>query len=259
MWNEDWKTHADTKPKGPMAVSFDATFHGVENVYGIPEHATKLSLPNTKPDTEPYRLFNLDVFEYELDNPMALYGSIPFMVGHRAHQTTGLFFLNSAEMWVDVEKSHTNSVFSNMLRRLQEVVVGPAGDGDVPTTNTHWIAESGILDVFVMVGPKPADVFRQYAALTGLPSMPPLFAIAYHQCRWNYNDENDVLEVRAFGDVSPDWPHRFDTFLPLTHIYVYTHTRAHTYNHTHTHTCIHSEIHYLHPHWHTLRTHTCPH
>eukprot|EP00041_Stephanoeca_diplocostata_P014598 m.270785 g.270785 ORF g.270785 m.270785 type:complete len:912 (+) comp19743_c0_seq1:101-2836(+) len=195
MWTEDWKTHVDTKPKGPTAVSFDATFHGVENVYGIPEHATKLSLPNTKPDTEPYRLFNLDVFEYELDNPMALYGSIPFMIGHRAQQTTGLFFLNSAEMWVDVEKSHTNSGFTNMLRRLQEVVMGPTGAGDVPTTNTHWIAESGVLDVFVMVGPKPADVFRQYAALTGLPSMPPLFAIAYHQCRWNYNDENDVLEV----------------------------------------------------------------
>ena len=34
-------------------------------------------------DTDPYRLYNLDVFEYELNNPMALYGSIPYMVAHK--------------------------------------------------------------------------------------------------------------------------------------------------------------------------------
>lgn len=34
-------------------------------------------------DTDPYRLFNLDVFEYDIQNPMALYGSIPYMLAHR--------------------------------------------------------------------------------------------------------------------------------------------------------------------------------
>ena len=33
--------------------------------------------------SEPYRLYNLDVFEYELDSRMALYGSIPVMLAHR--------------------------------------------------------------------------------------------------------------------------------------------------------------------------------
>ena len=32
---------------------------------------------------EPYRLFNLDVFEYELNSPMALYGSMPYMLAHK--------------------------------------------------------------------------------------------------------------------------------------------------------------------------------
>jgi alpha 1,3-glucosidase len=31
--------------------------------------------------------------------------------------------------------------------------------------------------------------------MTGMPSMPPLFSLAYHQCRWNYNDEDDVQQV----------------------------------------------------------------
>jgi len=33
--------------------------------------------------TDPYRLYNLDVFEYELHNPMALYGSVPYLIAHR--------------------------------------------------------------------------------------------------------------------------------------------------------------------------------
>lgn len=32
---------------------------------------------------DPYRLYNLDVFEYELYNPMALYGSVPVMIAHK--------------------------------------------------------------------------------------------------------------------------------------------------------------------------------
>lgn len=172
-WEEDWKTHKDTKPKGPESIGFDVSFPNVEHVYGIPEHASTLSLKTTKPDTDPYRLYNLDVFEYELDNPMALYGSIPFMLSHRPKQTAGVFFLNSAEMWIDIEKTN---------------------DGQVQT-DTHWIAESGLLDLFVFMGPAPKDIFRQYAKVTGFPSMPPMFSLAYHQCRWNYNDEPDVIEV----------------------------------------------------------------
>lgn len=59
------------------------------------------------------------------------------------------------------------------------------------------MSESGVIDVFVMLGPKPDDVFRQYGALTGTTQLPPLFSIAYHQCRWNYNDEQDVKNVNA--------------------------------------------------------------
>merc|ERR1712070_139250 len=44
-------------------------------------------------------------------------------------------------------------------------------------------------------GPTPQKVFSQYADLTGVTPLPPLFSLAYHQCRWNYNDEADVKEV----------------------------------------------------------------
>ena len=57
------------------------------------------------------------------------------------------------------------------------------------------MSESGIIDVFLLFGPTPAQIYRQYTALTGLPAMPPLFALGYHQSRWNYNDEADVDAV----------------------------------------------------------------
>ena len=43
-------------------------------------------------ESEPYRMFNLDVFEYLQDSPFGLYGSIPFMTAHKAGSTTGVFW-----------------------------------------------------------------------------------------------------------------------------------------------------------------------
>jgi alpha 1,3-glucosidase len=57
------------------------------------------------------------------------------------------------------------------------------------------MSETGIIDMFVLLGPKPKDVSRQYAALTGTTELPPEFSVAYHQCRWNYNDQADVQMV----------------------------------------------------------------
>lgn len=40
--------------------------------------------------------------------------------------------------------------------------------------DTHWFSESGVVDIFVMLGPRPKDVFKQYAALTGSTELPPV-------------------------------------------------------------------------------------
>ena len=56
-----------------------------------------------------YRLYNLDVFEYELWNGMALYASIPYVMSHNAKRSSGVFWLNAAETWVDVRKDGENT------------------------------------------------------------------------------------------------------------------------------------------------------
>ena len=180
MWEETFGGHTDSKPRGPSAISLDFTFDGSEHLYGLPEHAAAFALKNTQSDsssafTEPYRLYNLDVFEYELNSPMALYGSIPFILSHTRDISVGLLWLNAAETFVDVIEGQNKALKHSK--------------------SAHFISESGIIDVFFFIGPKPSDVFFQYASLTGFGALPQFFAIGYHQCRWNYKDEADVALV----------------------------------------------------------------
>uniref|UniRef100_A0A3Q1BD83 Glycoside hydrolase family 31 N-terminal domain-containing protein n=1 Tax=Amphiprion ocellaris TaxID=80972 RepID=A0A3Q1BD83_AMPOC len=201
MWEETFKSHSDSKPNGPSAISLDFSLPGVEHVYGIPEHADTLRLKTTE-NGDPYRLYNLDVFQYELYNPMALYGAVPVMLAHNTQRTTGIFWLNAAETWVDISSNTAGkTVFGKMLDYVQ-------GSSETPQTDVRWISESGIIDVFLMLGPTPKDVFSQYASLTGTQSFPPLASLGYHQCRWNYNDQEDVQSVDA-GFDEHDIPYDF--------------------------------------------------
>lgn len=62
------------------------------------------------------------------------------------------------------------------------------------------MSEAGALDLVFFFGPLPRQVLDQYTSLTGRPPIPPIFSIAYHQCRWNYEDTADVLRVDAGFD-----------------------------------------------------------
>jgi len=67
---------------------------------------------------------------------MALYASIPFMIAHNKVRTTGLFWLNAAETWVDVKKNS-----AGVLSSISNFV----GSGQSePQVETHWISESGV-------------------------------------------------------------------------------------------------------------------
>lgn len=192
-WEERFRGHTDKRPYGPQSISFDVSFYDANFVYGIPEHATSFALKPTRgpgvEESEPYRLFNLDVFEYIHDSPFGIYGSIPFMLAHgKSRGTSGFFWLNAAEMQIDVLKSGWDAESSISLPSDQNRI------------DTLWMSEAGVVDAFFFVGPGPKDVVRQYSSVTGTPAMPQLFATAYHQCRWNYRDEEDVQNVDSKFD-----------------------------------------------------------
>lgn len=212
LWEEKFGDHTDPKKFGPRSFGVDIEFPNSNSVYGIPEHASKLALKSTKNDdgvegkdcfSEPYRLYNLDVFEYEINSPVALYGSVPFMwshglVGKDSSQSTGLFWLNAAETWVDVE-THLPKDKDGFV--LQWNPFSSNDNTESRSVETHWISESGVMEFYILPGKEPKDVFKQYSGLTGSQNLPPLFSLGYHQCRWNYVDQKDVQEVhQGFED-----------------------------------------------------------
>ncbi|CAD7967325.1 unnamed protein product [Amoebophrya sp. A120] len=185
---ESFGSHHDPKPRGPASLGVDVTFVGdVGHVSGLPEHAAALLL---KPFEEPYRLYNLDVFEYELNSPMALYGAVPMLWGYERslHTVSGVLWNNPSETFVKVEGFADNTSW-----------FGGGGSGDAARLSkgydTWWVSESGVLDLFLFPGPHAPAVSKQFHSLTGFAPMPPVFAIGKHQCRWNYVSEKDLLEV----------------------------------------------------------------
>ncbi|KAF4046606.1 Glycosyl hydrolases family 31 [Phytophthora infestans] len=71
---------------------------------------------------------------------------------------------------------------------------------EATSKSSHWLSESGVFDLFLLAGPSRDDLFSQYTLLTGRAQLPPLFALGYHQSRWNYKNEADVARVNVGFD-----------------------------------------------------------
>jgi hypothetical protein len=121
------------------------------------------------------------------------------MQAHRAGSTVAVFLVTAAEAWVDVTKASTPKSVTSAFKKSKKVTNGDDGPASL-TTSTHWISESGILDLVVFLGPSSLDILDQYTALTGRAPLPQYFALAYHQCRWNYINEQDVQQVQEKFD-----------------------------------------------------------
>ncbi|XP_019374617.1 PREDICTED: neutral alpha-glucosidase C isoform X1 [Gavialis gangeticus] len=193
LWQEEFGSFLDIKASGPSSVGLDFSLHGFEHIYGIPEHAETLLLKNTS-DDDAYRLYNLDIYGHEIHDKIGIYGSVPFLLAHKPNRTLGIFWLNSSETLVEIS---TKAVMEHIPSRSPPETTKQRV---VPQTDVRWMSESGIIDVFLLMGPTAFDIFKQYAQLTGTQALPPFFSLGYHQCRWNYEDEQDVKSVDAGFD-----------------------------------------------------------
>ncbi|KAM9787050.1 neutral alpha-glucosidase C isoform X1 [Syngnathus typhle] len=174
LWRETFRIFEDVKANGPSSIGADFCLHGFQDAFGIPEHADNLRLADTR-HNEPYRLYNLDVFAYEINSHLGVYGSVPLVVAHKQDRTLGVFWHNASDSFVHVNYNQQNGV--------------------PPHTDIHWLSESGVIDCMVLLGPSPAQMYRQYAELTGYQALPPLFALGYHHSRWDNDTQDDVADV----------------------------------------------------------------
>lgn len=111
-----------------------------------------------------------DSFGYHFDSDN-LYRAIPFFMGLRKGIGYGIFLDNTYRTHFDFNSNQ---------------------DG----LTTIW-ADGGEFDYYFFLGPALTTVATDYAQLTGLPELPPLWAMGFHQCRWSYYPEARVRELAA--------------------------------------------------------------
>ncbi|MCL4139290.1 UNVERIFIED_CONTAM: hypothetical protein GTU68_045806, partial [Idotea baltica] len=59
---------------------------------------------------------------------------------------------------------------------------------------SFW-SKGGEMNYYFIYGPELTQVAENYAQLTGVPDLPPLWALGYHQSKWSYFPEKNVQEL----------------------------------------------------------------
>ncbi|HAV61049.1 MAG TPA: alpha-glucosidase, partial [Verrucomicrobiales bacterium] len=99
----------------------------------------------------------------------SLYVSIPFAVSMRGPLAAGLFWDNPARQVWDM--------------------------GCTQFDRWKLTADSGEIDLYLILGPDIAQVVGRFNELTGRMPLPPDWALGFHQCRYSYETRARVEKV----------------------------------------------------------------
>ena len=113
-------------------------------------------------------MWNSDVYAPHNPETDALYQSIPFFITLRNGKAHGIFFDNPGKTVFD-------------FKTLKDVY--------------SFHAETGMLDYYLLAGPTIKNVIEQYTSLTGRMPIPPKWALGYHQSRYSYETEEEVIDL----------------------------------------------------------------
>jgi alpha-glucosidase len=98
-----------------------------------------------------------------------LYQSIPFFLGLRGAAAYGVFLDDPHRLRFDLGKADP-----------QRYTLSTAGDE---------------IDQYLLAGPALRDVLARYTRLTGTMPLPPRWSLGYHQSRWGYSPDTEVLAI----------------------------------------------------------------
>lgn len=121
-----------------------------------------------------YVNWNTDAFGYK-EQTDPIYASIPFYIGIHDSLSYGIFLDNS---------SRTRFNFGASQNRFSSFAV-----------------EDGDMNYFLIYHSTVAKIIGSYSWLTGKMPMPPKWSLGFHQCRYSYYPEGEVLSVaQTFRD-----------------------------------------------------------
>ena len=152
-----------TVMQGWSQISLEKKCHRKEVFFGLGDKTCGTNLSGKK-------FQNWCTDSYAFNRKMdPLYRAIPFYYSLYQGIAYGIFFDNSYRTHFDFDTLETGT--------------------------TQFWAEGGEMNYYFINGPAPVDVTRTYAQLTGRPALPPLWALGYHQSRWSYYPDTEVMSI----------------------------------------------------------------
>lgn len=161
---DDKGFHWETNDQyGGNIVQYSRRIQPREHFYGLGDKSCHSEIRGRR-----FELWGSDTYAYGSETD-PLYKNIPFFIGLHHGVAYGIFFDNTFRSFFDFGKERKD-------------------------TTSFW-AHGGHMNYFFINGPTIADVVRRFAQLTGVPEMPPLWSLGYHQCKWSYKTETELTEI----------------------------------------------------------------
>ena len=156
--------HQRTILKGIHKVRLQAEVAKGDHFFGLGDKSCALDLKGQK-----LQNWTTDAFAYGPQSD-PLYKAIPFFCKtNKKGAPVGIFLDNTYRTHFD---------FAHTDKKQLEVA-----------------ADGGVLDFWLIGGNNLLEIVQAYTLLTGTPTLPPIWALGFHQCRWSYFPESRLLEV----------------------------------------------------------------
>ena len=115
-----------------------------------------------------FEMWGSDHYKYTPESD-PLYKSVPFFLCLNCGTQYGIYFDNTMRSYFDFGKE-----------RKDRILFG---------------ADGGVMDYYFICGASALHTVEMYTRLTGLPPMPPLWALGYHQSKWSYYPDQVVTAL----------------------------------------------------------------
>jgi alpha-glucosidase len=158
--------HEHKKEETNHKIQVVKELEGDEYFYGLGDRTGFLNKKGYE-----YEMWNTDDPKPHVDSYKTLYKTIPFLITLKANGVYGIFFDN------------TNRTFWDMGKESSDYY--------------YFASDAGNLDYYFFVGESIKDIVKEYTSLTGTVNRPQLWSLGYHQSRWGYDTESDVLKIAA--------------------------------------------------------------
>ena len=116
-----------------------------------------------------FEMWNSDIPDPHYESMRSLYKSMPFMIVHREKVDYGIFFDNHHRTQFDLCKENAGYY--------------------------SFSADDGDLNYYLISGDSIKSVVSGYTYLTGTTPLPQLWTLGYQQCRWSYENCDELMAV----------------------------------------------------------------